>query len=1404
LLFHGAALGDADMNANGKMLVVLFALLAVASLGIWLFLSKPHRAELCSRDDLVYAPSVAGDGSLTYSGDQQSSASGGHSEGRVAEAVLGALVAGKDETSVVADSVADALAGAGRPSVPGLSANASGDQPSLEQIRSAADILAGANMQDSAVREQVSAQLRRQSELRREEARRRADAKGIPVRMETPDGQVVELQGFDGDRPLYYTTHNRNAAISAAVPALYEAPYAVNGALTPVGVWDAGSVRSTHQEMVGRVNLLNSGAQLDNHATHVAGTIAAAGVQVQARGMAPAANIYSLDWNNDLGEMAQAGAATATDTERLPISNHSYGIITGYAPVSSTRWRWYGTGQGANDVDQAFGRYHTLARDWDALVFSLPYYSIFKAAGNDRTDNPSTGDRIDNPWGSFLFTYDPALHPKGDGVYRGGYESISYAALAKNVITVGAVEDAVSDGARSLAQAGMSAFASWGPTDDGRIKPDIVANGVGVYSPLAGGDAAYGNYSGTSMASPSAAGAATLLLDLYRREFSGRIMPASLLKALLIHTADDLGTPGPDYRYGWGLIHAERAASLLMDHVQNPGSPRLVTGEISAASPAFSYTFEWDGVAPIRVTLSWTDPAGPDQAAHDSRTPVLVHDLDLVLVSPNGQRYLPFVMPFVGTWTVASMSQAATTGTNRVDNVEQVYVASPALAGEYVVEVSLSGSLTTGTQPFSLVVSGVANATGDTRVLDLLGDLHFGSMVVGTTSNRTVQIRNLGNAPLTVSGLETPDGFSASWSGVVAPGGSQVVSVQFSPSQPVSYTGALRVLSDATAGADTLSLSGRGIQSLVTLENGVAITGLGGAQNSEQYFVLSVPTGQERLAVSIAGGNGGDADLYVRHAQLPTLGLWDFRPYLEGSEEDVVVDNPASGNWYVMVHGFSAYTNLTLTATYTPPPPTRVLAISGSLAFGNIPVGDSVARTVTLRNDGTDTLTIDGIALPAGFSGGWSGSIPSGASQDVAITFEPVLELSYSGVMTVSSDKTSGDEELPVSGNGIARQPVYRFWSDVYQGHFYTISKAERDLVMASWPDVWRYEGGAWYAYARATTGTSPVYRFWSPIYNKHFFTISRAERDQVIATWPLIWKYEGVAWYAYASAGAGRSPVYRFWSPVFNGHFFTISAGERDHILATWPDTWTYEGVAYYTCPASTDSIGSSMVYDGANTALAAESKDAAGAFAGLLLDPWQVGTLASESRVEAGGESSGADVLLTRSGDGVYFPLRYTNTYVAASVYDPELAAWEHVLAPSWEPDGVSIGGSATNRNWLAVLTYDAAAEAWGVMHGSWFGRLLQPAPGDPDLAILGDVPTDIGLPVEALLLPEEPGEMLVLVYDVAAEGYVETIPGLKGGARYDWTVPQWNRWYRLDIVREKDGEVLQSQWVGHMRTH
>ena len=237
-------------------------------------------------------------------------------------------------------------------------------------------------------------------------------------------------------------------------------------------------------------------------------------------------------------------------------------------------------------------------------------------------------------------------------------------------------------------------------TDDGRIKPDIVTNGIGLYSPTAGSNSSYASYNGTSTATPGSAGAAMLLHQYYNELFDDEAMRASTLKVLIIHTADDLGNPGPDYKFGWGLMNAKAAADHISGHYDFPDANKIVEGLLDSNNTSDSYNFEWDGNSPIRATLCWTDPPASAVTSLDNPSPRLMNDLDMRIIDSNGSAAYPYVM------NPANPADTATTGDNTLDNVEQVLIESPNLPGTYTVQVNYKGSLTNGQQYYSLIISG--------------------------------------------------------------------------------------------------------------------------------------------------------------------------------------------------------------------------------------------------------------------------------------------------------------------------------------------------------------------------------------------------------------------------------------------------------------------------------------------------------------------------------------------------------------------------------------------------------------------------------------------------------------------------------------------------------------------------
>ncbi len=500
--------------------------------------------------------------------------------------------------------------------------------------------------------------------------------------------RTIELMAIRNGKPIYYSTQNENAAISTAADLVRNEPYNSDGSGLTVGVWDAGSVLASHQEFGSRVTI-KDGALSNYHSTHVGGTIGASGVVAGAKGMAPNVDIDSYDWNDDVAEMADAAMSFAGEAGKIQVSNHSYGTTSGWSEDNG-EWTWYGT-WGDRESDN-FGQYDEDARSWDQVCYDAPYWLPFKSAGNDRNDGtPEEGESFtyyDNGWKTK--NYDSSSDPYADSWDHGGFDTIATSACAKNIMTVGAVNDAVNGGVRNLGQATMTTFSCYGPTDDGRVKPDIVANGSSLYSCDNGNNADYRWMSGTSTSSPNAAGSAVLLVDYYGQINPGSYMRASTLKCLIIHTADDLGNVGPDYKFGWGLMNTRAAADAIAQDRTKEG---LLTDTITH----LSYDISCDGLSPLKVTICWTDPAATALTGLDNPAPRLVNDLDLRVTSPDGSVvYMPYVLD------PANPTLAATKGDNVLDNVEQVYIDAPE-AGVYRVEVSYKGSLVNSQQYFSLV-----------------------------------------------------------------------------------------------------------------------------------------------------------------------------------------------------------------------------------------------------------------------------------------------------------------------------------------------------------------------------------------------------------------------------------------------------------------------------------------------------------------------------------------------------------------------------------------------------------------------------------------------------------------------------------------------------------------------------
>lgn len=529
------------------------------------------------------------------------------------------------------------------------------------------------------------------------EAEAMAKARNLPSRTEYPDGTIIELMRFENNHPIFYITEsNLNAAKTISTDKVWPGGtggFSLTGITDTVGEWDGGKVRNTHQELTGRVILGDGASTLSDHATHVAGTMIASGVDAAAKGMSYQGRLRAFDWNNDASEMATAAAS------RLRVSNHSYGQIAGWrwGYIDPTKWYWFGNTGISQVEDYGFGYYSTRSRDWDNIMINAPNYLIVKSAGNDRGEGPTGTVEHYVSDGAGGWTLVTAARNRDGGAL--GYDCIPYYGTAKNIMTVGAV-NIITGGWSGSGSVIMSSFSGWGPTDDGRIKPDIVGAGVGLKSSIATSDVAYDTYDGTSMSTPNITGSIGLLLQHHRNLNGTTPLRGSTLKGLVIHTADEAGSfNGPDYRFGWGLMNTLKATQLITSD-KNAGNNYNIREMVLNNNDSIVVNIPGKETAAIRATICWTDPAGtPPPASLNPPNLMLVNDLDMT-ITRDATTFFPWILD------PSNPAAAATTGNNFRDNVEQVWIQSPTPAN-YVLKIKHKGSLSGGSQAVSILISGI-------------------------------------------------------------------------------------------------------------------------------------------------------------------------------------------------------------------------------------------------------------------------------------------------------------------------------------------------------------------------------------------------------------------------------------------------------------------------------------------------------------------------------------------------------------------------------------------------------------------------------------------------------------------------------------------------------------------------
>ena len=554
------------------------------------------------------------------------------------------------------------------------------------------------NVRSNQEYQKLSEAIRTKENSNFQKALQMARQEGWFIRRVTPTGRVISLVGVDEKgNPLYLSTfNNTTAAATTNTNQLWPGGSSnlnlsgsSNSIVGKLAMWDGGTPLPNHVELIGRIVNPDSAAVSD-HATHVAGTLIATGINPIAKGMAfNAQKLIAYDYNNDQSEMMAA-------SPNLLLSNHSYGYLAGWN-YDGTNWSWYGDTTISTSKSYGFGYYDQSAQMFDSIAYNAPYYLISMSAGNSRNSNgPAVGSKYLYNGNSNKSIYRTTSIPNNPD-----YGSIAYTQDAKNILAVGAV-NGIPLGYNYPSDVVMSSFSSWGPTSDGRIKPDVVADGVNVTSTWSTSTTAYQTESGTSMAAPNATGSLYLLQEYYNKLHPGSFMRSATLKGLAIHTANQAGTAaGPSYQFGWGLLNVLKASSVITSSY-NQQSDTIIERTLSNTVP-YTMNVVASGKGPLVATLTWLDPPITPLSASNSvnnTTPRLVNDLDMRITN-GSNTYKPWIL------NPANPSAAATKGDNYLDNVEKISVDSAVPGQTYTLTITNKGNLQRGTQAFSLIVSGI-------------------------------------------------------------------------------------------------------------------------------------------------------------------------------------------------------------------------------------------------------------------------------------------------------------------------------------------------------------------------------------------------------------------------------------------------------------------------------------------------------------------------------------------------------------------------------------------------------------------------------------------------------------------------------------------------------------------------
>jgi hypothetical protein len=437
---------------------------------------------------------------------------------------------------------------------------------------------------------------------------------------------IINIGKVVEDEPLL---EHSKAYVNAnrAINSIQRGGLGLTGRNIVVGVGD--DAHPFHIDIIDRLINFNS-QNASAHSYHVATTVAGAGIlDPLYTGFAPKAKIVANYFSNILSE-----SETYLSDFGMTLTNNSYG-----ADLNNCN---------------AFGLYSIVSRMLDDQLNDNHKLLHIFAAGNsaNRTCTP---------------------YPFKFGTIAGHYQATKNALVVANI---------------GKTETSISGTSSIGPTLDGRMKPEIAAMGTNLRA--GGNNNNYYNNTGTSMACPGVAGAATLLSERYL-QLKNQMPDGALIKTLLMNGATDIGNPGPDYSFGFGLVNLDNSIKMLEENNYIYDSLNTNTTKTFTINVP-SNTSE------LKVMLYWHD-----LSANPSASKTLINDLDLSIITPTQNTIRPWILNPHPT----QVNNPATRGIDTINNVEQVTISNPT-PGTYTIHIA-GNNLATTRQTFYIAYQNISN-----------------------------------------------------------------------------------------------------------------------------------------------------------------------------------------------------------------------------------------------------------------------------------------------------------------------------------------------------------------------------------------------------------------------------------------------------------------------------------------------------------------------------------------------------------------------------------------------------------------------------------------------------------------------------------------------------------------------